>query len=187
MSLLSHDKYQYDSLILSKQTWAYPRQHLQQLLWRVVSVRLNLPEVEERKLCPWYTSTRRNHKQLSLDLLHNVESVYFFYSNPVFQKEWKLLQYRYVCHMKATVATLVNTNPYNCYGEWSAVKTEITFRDDANEKRNVEWSIIGGDLEQQKYRSSACYYHHNFIITKINVLEDIQMCVISRRPQLLRL
>jgi hypothetical protein len=23
----------YDSLILSKQTWAYPRQHLQQLLW----------------------------------------------------------------------------------------------------------------------------------------------------------
>ena len=27
--------------------------------------------------------TRRNHKELSLDLLHNVESVYFFYSNPV--------------------------------------------------------------------------------------------------------
>jgi hypothetical protein len=33
VSLLSHDRYQYDSLILSKQTWAYPRQHLQQLLW----------------------------------------------------------------------------------------------------------------------------------------------------------
>ena len=49
---LSHDKYQYDSLILSKQTWAFPRQHLQQLLWCVVSVRLNLPEVEEWKLCP---------------------------------------------------------------------------------------------------------------------------------------
>ena len=82
--LLSHDRYQYDSLILSKQTWAYPRQHLQQLLWCVVSDRLNLPEVEERKLCLWYTPTRRNHKELSLDLLHNVESVYFFYSNPVF-------------------------------------------------------------------------------------------------------
>jgi len=42
---------------------------LQQLLWCVVSVRLNLPEVEERKLCLWYTRTRRNHKELSLDLL----------------------------------------------------------------------------------------------------------------------
>jgi hypothetical protein len=29
VSLLSHDRYQYDGLILSKQTWAYPRQHLQ--------------------------------------------------------------------------------------------------------------------------------------------------------------
>ena len=28
--------------------------------------------------------TRRNHKELSLDLLHNVESVYFFYSNSVY-------------------------------------------------------------------------------------------------------
>ena len=28
VSLLSHDRYQYDSLNLSKQTWAYPRQHL---------------------------------------------------------------------------------------------------------------------------------------------------------------
>ena len=84
MSLLSHDRYQYDSLTLSKQTWAYPRQHLQQLLWCLVSVRLNLPEVEERKLCFWYTPTRRNHKELSLDLLRSVESVYFFYSNPVF-------------------------------------------------------------------------------------------------------
>ena len=83
MSLLPHDRYQYDSLILSKQTWAYPRQHLQQLLWCVVSVSLNLPEVGERKLCLWYNLTRRNHKELSLDLLHNVESVYFFYSNPV--------------------------------------------------------------------------------------------------------
>jgi len=63
---LSHDRYQYDSLILSKQTWAYPRQHLQQLLWCIISVRLNLLEVEERKLCPWYTTKRRNHKELSL-------------------------------------------------------------------------------------------------------------------------
>ena len=52
VSLLSHDRYQYDSLILSKQTWAYPHQHLQQLLWCIVSVRLNLPEVEEWKHCP---------------------------------------------------------------------------------------------------------------------------------------
>ena len=92
MSLLSHDRYQHDSLILSKQTWAHPRQHLQQLLWCIISVRLNLPEVEERKLCLWYTPTRRNHKELSLDLLHNVQSVYFFYSNPVYQYNGLLLQ-----------------------------------------------------------------------------------------------
>jgi hypothetical protein len=90
VSLLSHDRYQYSSLILCKQTWADPRQHLQQLLWCVVSVRLNLPEVEEQKLCLWYTATRRNHKELSLDCVHfadgfdNIESVYFFYNNPVF-------------------------------------------------------------------------------------------------------
>jgi len=91
VSLLSHDRYQYDSLILSKQTWAYPPQHLKQLLWCVVSVRLNSPEVEERKLCLWYTPTSRNHKELSLDLQHNVESVYFFYSNPVFISDYMVL------------------------------------------------------------------------------------------------
>ena len=32
LSLLPHDRYQYDILILSKQTSAYPCQHLQQLL-----------------------------------------------------------------------------------------------------------------------------------------------------------
>ena len=83
VSLLSHDRYQNDSLILSKQTWAYPRQHLQQLLWCIVSVRLNLPEVEERKLRPlryyanWVSTTP------TVLILHNVESVCFFYSNPV--------------------------------------------------------------------------------------------------------
>jgi hypothetical protein len=63
----SHDRYQYDSPILSKQTRAYPRQQFQQLLWCVVSVRLNLQEVEERKIGLWFTPTRRNHKELSLD------------------------------------------------------------------------------------------------------------------------
>ena len=83
MSLLSHDSYQYDSLILSKQTWAYPRQHLQQLLWCVVSVHLNLPEVEERKLCPLHYYANCVSTTLTVFILHNVESVCFFYSNPV--------------------------------------------------------------------------------------------------------
>ena len=83
MSLLSHDRYQYESLILSKQTWAYPRQHLQQLLWCVVSVRLNLPEVEERTLCPLRYYANCVPTTLTVLILHNVESVYFFYSNPV--------------------------------------------------------------------------------------------------------
>ena len=76
-------RYQYDSLILSKQTWAYPRQHLQQLLWCVVSVRLNLPEVEERKLCPLRYYANCVSTTPTVLILHNVESVYFFYSTPV--------------------------------------------------------------------------------------------------------
>ena len=84
MSLLSHDRYQYDSLILSKQTWTYPRQHLQQLLWCVVSVRLNLPEIEERNLCPLRYYASCVSTTLTVLILHNVESVYFFYSNPVY-------------------------------------------------------------------------------------------------------
>ena len=84
MSLLSHDRYHYDSLILSEQTWAYPRQHLQQLLRCVVSVRLNLPEAEERKLCPLRYYANCVSTMLTVLILHNVESVYFFYSNPVF-------------------------------------------------------------------------------------------------------
>ena len=87
MSLLSHHRYQYVSLIVSKQTWAYPRQQLQQLLWCVVSVRLNLPEVEERKLCPLRYYANCVSTTLTVFILHNVGSVYFFYSNPVFRKE----------------------------------------------------------------------------------------------------
>ena len=75
-----------DSPILSKQTWACPRQHLQQLLWCVVSVRLNLPEVEERKLCPLSYYANCVSTTLTILILHNVESVYFFYSNPVFTR-----------------------------------------------------------------------------------------------------
>ena len=91
MSLLSHDRYQYDSLILSKQTSAYPRQHLQQLLWCVVSVRLNLPEVEERKLCPLRYYANCVSTTLTVLILHNVESVYFFCSNPVLKRARKQL------------------------------------------------------------------------------------------------
>jgi hypothetical protein len=75
VSLLSHYRYQYDRLILSKQTWPYPRQHLQQLLWCVVSVHFNLLEVEERKLCLWYIPTRRNHKELCLDCVSTTLTV----------------------------------------------------------------------------------------------------------------
>jgi hypothetical protein len=81
---LSHDRYQYDILILSKQSWAYPRPHLQQLLWCIVSVPLNLPEVEERKLCPLRYYANCVSITLTVLILHNVESVYLFYSNPVF-------------------------------------------------------------------------------------------------------
>jgi hypothetical protein len=85
VSLLSHDKYQYDSLILSEQTWAYLRQHLQQLLrcqgrWRGTDVTKECLETNFhlfstllRKLCVHYANG-----------FDNVESVYFFYSNPVY-------------------------------------------------------------------------------------------------------
>jgi hypothetical protein len=82
VSLLSHDRYQYDSLILSKQTWAYPRQHLQQLLWcqgrwrdaditkECLKTNVHLSSTPLRKLC--------------VHGFDNVESVYLFDSNPVY-------------------------------------------------------------------------------------------------------
>jgi hypothetical protein len=85
VSLLSHDRYQYDSLILSKQTWAYPHHHLQQLLccqgrWRGADVmkeclktKFHLSSTLVSKLCV--------HCANGFD---NVESVYFLYSNPEF-------------------------------------------------------------------------------------------------------
>jgi hypothetical protein len=82
VSLLWHDRYLYDSLILPKQTWEYPHQHLQQLLWCIVSVRLNLSEVEERKLLSLIYSHKKKSQGVKSGL-HNVESVYFFYSNPI--------------------------------------------------------------------------------------------------------
>ena len=90
MILLSHDRYQYDNQILSKQTWAYHRQHLQQLLWCVFWVRLNLPDVEERKFCPLAYYTNCVSTTLTVLILHNVESVYFFFSKLVllFSSKW---------------------------------------------------------------------------------------------------
>jgi hypothetical protein len=84
MSPLSHDTYQYDSLILSKQTWAYPRQHSQQMLWcpgrwrgadvtkECLETNFHLSSSLLRELCVHYANS-----------FDNVESVYFFYSNPV--------------------------------------------------------------------------------------------------------
>jgi hypothetical protein len=85
VSLLSRYKYQYDSLILSKQTWAYPGQHLQQLLWcqghwrgaditkECLETNFHLSSILLRKLCVHYPNS-----------FDNIESVYFFYSNPVY-------------------------------------------------------------------------------------------------------
>jgi hypothetical protein len=84
VSLLSHDRYQYDSLILSKQTWAYTRQHVQQLLWcqgrwrgadvtkECLETSFHLSSTLLRKLCVHYGNG-----------FNNVESVCLFYSNPV--------------------------------------------------------------------------------------------------------
>jgi hypothetical protein len=79
LSLLSHDRYQYDSLILSKQTWAYPRQHLRER-WRGTDVTKEyletifyLSSTLLCKLCFHYANG-----------FDNGESVYFFYSNPVY-------------------------------------------------------------------------------------------------------
>jgi hypothetical protein len=84
LSPLSHDRYQYDSLIVSKQTWVYPRQHLQQLLWcqrrwrgadvmkECLETNFHLSSTLLRKLCVHYSNG-----------FDKVESVCFFYSNPV--------------------------------------------------------------------------------------------------------
>jgi hypothetical protein len=83
VSLLSHDRYQYNSLILSKQTWAYP-QHLQQLLWcqgrwpgtdvtkECLETNFHISSMLQCKLCVYYANG-----------FDNVETVYLFYSNPI--------------------------------------------------------------------------------------------------------
>jgi hypothetical protein len=81
VSLLSHDRYQYDSLILSKQTWAYSSQHLQRCDVRSADVVLTSRNWKQvfifplrylRKLCVHYANG-----------FDNVENVYFFCSNSV--------------------------------------------------------------------------------------------------------
>jgi hypothetical protein len=84
VSVLSHDWYQYDSLILSEQTWAHPRQHLQQLLWcqglwRGADVTKECLETNFQ-LSSTLLCKLRVHYTNGFD---NVESVYFFYNNPV--------------------------------------------------------------------------------------------------------
>jgi hypothetical protein len=85
VSVLSHDRYQYNSLILSRQTSAYPRQHLQQLLWcqgcwrgadimkECLETNFHLSSTLLCKLCVHYA-----------DSFDNVERVSFLYSNPVY-------------------------------------------------------------------------------------------------------
>jgi hypothetical protein len=48
MNVLSHDRYQYDNPIRSKHTGACPRQHSQQLFWRVALDRLHLQVVDDQ-------------------------------------------------------------------------------------------------------------------------------------------
>jgi hypothetical protein len=88
LGLLSHDRYQYDSRILSKQNWAYPRQLLRQLLWcqghwrgydvtkEYLETNFHLFSTLLRKLCVHYANG-----------FDNVESVYFLYSNTVYYEK----------------------------------------------------------------------------------------------------
>jgi ribosome-associated toxin RatA of RatAB toxin-antitoxin module len=77
-TFVSHDRYQYHSLILSKQTWANPHQHLQgrwlsaDVTKECLETNFHLSSKLLRKLCVHYANG-----------FYNVESVYFFYSNPV--------------------------------------------------------------------------------------------------------
>jgi hypothetical protein len=101
VSLLSHDRYQYDSLILSKLIWAHPRQHLQQLLWcqgrwrgadvtkECFETNFHFSSTQLRKLCVHYAYG-----------FDNVESVYFFYGKPVQRKK------AYICCIFERTATV---------------------------------------------------------------------------------
>ena len=113
---------------MSKQNWAYPHQHLQQLLWRVVSVRFNLPEVEERKLCPLRYYANCVSTTLTVLILHNVENVYFFYSNPVW-KEYPAL------YMKTGVDLWQYVTAF--FSEWEMLQTSVVEKI----KTHILWSI----------------------------------------------
>ena len=71
-------------LILSKQTWAYPRQRLQQLLWYVVSVRFNLTETgltfNNCTLCPHCIYVFCIYLRTNNDLCHLEHKLIGFYN-----------------------------------------------------------------------------------------------------------
>jgi hypothetical protein len=75
VSLLSHDRYQYDNPLRSRHTGACPSQHSQQLLRCFALDRLDLQEAEEHNLCLWHIRTRKNHRALDPDFLVATMSV----------------------------------------------------------------------------------------------------------------
>ena len=132
--LLSHNRYQYDSLILSKQTWAYPRQHLQQLLWCVVSVRLNLrgsggmktlSSTLLRKLCVhyangfWYYVTLKVSISFIVTLYTWVRALWIEFNNC--PTRWDLFSLLHFCRQlyMFRVLTPIIRSSYNCnYSFW---------------------------------------------------------------------
>ena len=80
MSLLSHDRYQYDGLILSQTDLSISSSTLATAVVMRCFSSFKLTGSAGRKLCLWYTHTRRNHKELSLDLLHNVSFIVTLYN-----------------------------------------------------------------------------------------------------------
>ena len=117
-------------------------------MWCVVSVRLNLPEVEERKLCPLRHYASCVSTTLTVLTLHNVESVYFSYSNSVYLPvtRLKLMQFQfYRCSVQCTQIILFwpwgGIYFLNSYVKWN-YKCTYSWPSCSRVKTNINWPFI---------------------------------------------
>jgi hypothetical protein len=111
LSLLSRDRYQYDSLIVSKQTWAYPVNTCNSccdvkgadVTKECLGTNFNLSSTLLRKLCVHYANGS-----------DNVESAYLVYSNPLYIHIYFTKLYIYMGHPVAQLVEALCYKPKVC-------------------------------------------------------------------------
>jgi hypothetical protein len=103
-SLLSHDRYQYDSLILSKQTWAYPVNSCNNCCdVKCADVVLTSRKNAWKQIFIFPVHNYANCVSTTLTVLITLKVSYLFYSDPVLSPVACLAQ-PYYCHIISQMA-----------------------------------------------------------------------------------